>query len=284
MNRRLLAALFVGVFAAGTLSAAGAQARPAASPQPQTTVAPPIDERSARDTHQRLQELLRDYPPSLGRVLQLDPTLLTNQEYLAPYPALATFISQHPDVVHHAAFYLGQPDYGGREDVRSQTVRIFGDVMSYAFVFLGFVAFFTTIGWLSRLIVDHRRWLRATRTQTEVHAKLFDRLTSNEELLAYVQTPSGQRFLQSAPVLLDAGPRAMGAPIGRILWSVQAGVILAVVGIGLLFAKRNAIEELSGALNIVAILIVALGVGFSISAAVAYAMSLRLGLLEPPKP
>ena len=114
MNRRSLAALFVGVFAAGTLSA-GAQPRPpAASPQPQTTVAPPIDERSARDTQQRLQELLRDYPPSLGRVLQLDPTLLTNQEYLAPYPALAAFISQHPDVVHHAAFYLGQPDYGGK--------------------------------------------------------------------------------------------------------------------------------------------------------------------------
>jgi hypothetical protein len=156
--------------------------------------------------------------------------------------------------------------------------------MSYAFTFLGFVAFFTTIGWLSRLIVDHRRWLRATRTQTDVHAKLFDRLTSNEELLAYIQTPSGQRFLQSAPVMLDAGPRAIGAPVGRILWSVQAGIILAVVGIGLLFAKRNAIEELSGPLNIVAILIVALGVGFSISAAVAYAMSQRLGLLEPPKP
>ena len=284
MNRRLLAALFVGVFAAGTLSAAGAQPRPAASPQPQTTVAPPTDERSARDTQQRLQELLRDYPPSLGRVLQLDPTLLTNQEYLAPYPALAAFISQHPDVVHHAAFYLGQPDYGGQEDARSRTVRIFGDVMSYAFIFLGFVAFFTTIGWLSRLIVDHRRWLRATKTQTDVHAKLFDRLTSNEELVAYIQTPSGQRFLQSAPVLLDAGPRAIGAPIGRILWSVQAGIVLAVVGIGLWFARSNAIEELSGPLNIVAILIVALGVGFAISAAVAYAMSQRLGLLEPPKP
>jgi hypothetical protein len=284
MNRTLLAALFVGLFAAGTLRAAGAQPRPVASPQPQTTVATPIDERNARDTQQRLQELLRDYPPSLVRVLQLDPTLLTNPEYLAPYPALAVFIGQHPDVIHHAAFYLGQPDYGGREDVRSQTVRIFGDVMSYLFVFLGFVAFFTTIGWLSRLVVDHRRWLRATKTQTDVHAKLFDRLTSNEELLAYIQTPSGQRFLQSAPVMLDAGPRAIGAPIGRILWSVQAGIVLAVMGIGLWFAKRSAIEELSGPLNIVAILIVALGVGFSISAGVAYAMSQRLGLLEPPKP
>jgi hypothetical protein len=285
MNRRLLAALFVGLFAGRSVSTAGAQPRIPAV-QPPTAVAAPIDERNARDTQQRLQQLLREYPPSLGRVLQLDPTLLTNQDYLAPYPALATFIGQHPDIVHHAAFYLGQPDRNdqGQEDSRSRAVRIFGDVMSYLFTFLGFVAFFTTIGWLSRLIVDHRRWLRASKTQTDVHAKLFDRLTSNEELLAYIQTPAGQRFLQSAPVPLDAGPRSIGAPIGRILWSVQAGIVLAVVGLGLYVAKANAIEELSGPLNIVAILIVALGVGFAISAAVAYAMSQRLGLLEPPKP
>lgn len=286
MNRRLLAALFVGLFAGGTLSAAGAQQppRPAVPAQAQTAAAPPIDEQSARDTQQRLQQLLRDYPPSLGRVLQLDPTLLANQDYLAPYPTLATFIAQHPDVVHHAAFYLGQPDYQDQEDARSRAIRMFGEVMGGAFVLCGFIAFFVTVGWLGRLIVDHRRWLRATKTQTDVHAKLFDRLTSNEELLAYIHTPSGQRFLQSAPIPLDAGPRAIGAPISRILWSVQAGIVLAVVGIGLWFAKSNAIEELSGPLNIIAILIVALGVGFAISAAVAYAMSLRLGLLEPPKP
>jgi hypothetical protein len=266
-----------------TLSAAEAQPRPAAAAQPQAAPAPPIDERSARDTQQRLQELLRNYPPSLARVLQLDPALLTNEEYLAPYPALAAFVAQHPDIVHHAAFYLGQPDYRGEEDAQSRSVRVFGQVMGFAFFLCGFIAFLTTVGWLARLLVDHRRWLRATKTQTDVHAKLFDRLTSNEELLGYIQTPSGQRFLQSAPLPVDAGPRAIGAPIGRILWSVQAGIVLAVVGLGLWLAKSNAIEELSGPLNIIAILIVALGVGFAISAAVAYAMSQRLGLLEPPK-
>jgi hypothetical protein len=285
MNRTFLAAVLAfSLVAVVGPTPAGAQARPAPPAQAPPAAAPPIDERSARDTQQRLQELLRDYPPSLGRVLQLDPTLLANQDYLAPYPALATFIGQHPDIVHHAAFYLGQPNYGGDEDARSRTVRVFGEVMGAAFVLCGFIAFFTTVGWLGRLIVDYRRWLRATKTQTDVHAKLFDRLTSNEELLAYIQTPSGQRFLQSAPVPLDAGPRAIGAPISRILWSVQAGIVLAVVGVGLWFAKSNAIEELTGPLNIVAILIVALGVGFAISAGVAYAISERLGLMEPPKP
>src|SRR6185295_17346505 len=126
-----------GLSGTGPLSAApGQQPRPVPQPQPAPGVessvgrqlgpavpVAPVDERSARDTQQRLRELLRNYPPSLNRVLQLDPTLLTNQDYLAPYPALATFIVQHPDIVHHAAFYLGQPDSGGGpEDSRSRAI------------------------------------------------------------------------------------------------------------------------------------------------------------------
>jgi hypothetical protein len=278
----LLVGSLTALIAVGTPSRSQAQVAPATAVQPQAP-APPIEERNARDTQQRLQEMLRNYPPSLTRVLQLDPTLLTNDGYLAPYPTLSAFIAQHPEVVHNAAFYLGQPDRG-QEDARVVAVRVFNDTAQGFVVLLGFIAFFTTVGWLARLIVDYRRWLRATKTQTDVHAKLFDRLTSNEELISYIQTPSGQRFLQSSPAPADAGPRAIGAPVSRILWSVQVGVVLAVVGLGLWFAKGNAIEELVGPLNIVAILIVALGVGFAISAGVAYAMSLRLGLLEPPKP
>src|SRR5438105_3543370 len=120
MNRRLFAGVLAALLAAGTVSPAHAQPRATAAAQPPIAVAPPADERTARDTQQRLQELLRNYPPSLTRVLQLDPTLLMSQDYLAPYPALATFIAQHPDIVHHAAFYLGQPDYGGQEDARSR--------------------------------------------------------------------------------------------------------------------------------------------------------------------
>src|SRR5205085_2299025 len=102
---------------------------------------------------------------------------------------------------------------------------------------LGFVAFFITISWLARLLVDHRRWLRASKTQTEAQAKLFDRLTSNEDLLTYIQSPAGARFLQAAPMPLEAETRSVAAPISRILWSVQAGIILAVVGAGMWFAK-----------------------------------------------
>ena len=42
----------------------------------------PVDDSNAQDTQRRLQELLKQYPPSLRAVLALDPTLLTNEGYL----------------------------------------------------------------------------------------------------------------------------------------------------------------------------------------------------------
>ena len=99
--------------------------------QPQRLEVAPVDERSAQDTRQRLNEILRDYPPSLTQVLRLDPTLLNSADYLAPYPALAAYIAQHPEVSRHPAFYLGQPDFNNnnQEDARSRAIREFGDVM-----------------------------------------------------------------------------------------------------------------------------------------------------------
>jgi hypothetical protein len=296
MNRLFLASLLAAVVVLATPGAAGAQPRlgrgglprqrPVAQQPQRIDAILPADDRSARDTRQRLAEILRDYPPSLAQVLRLDPSLMTREDYLAPYPGLAAFIAQHPEVTRDPAFYLGRPpdNNGDQEGTRSLAVRTFGDVMGFAFVLSGFIAFFTLVGWLARLVVDHRRWLRATKTQTEAHSKLLDRLTSNEDLLAYIQTPAARHFLESAPMSFDSRPRAIGAPVGRILWSVQAGVVLAVLGVGLWFVKNSVIAEITGPLRLVAVLAISLGVGFALSAAVAYVLSQRLGLLEPPKP
>jgi hypothetical protein len=109
-------------------------------------------------------------------------------------------------------------------------------------------------------------------------------MTSNEDLLAYIQTPAARQFLESAPMSFDPRPRAIGAPVGRILWSVQAGVVLAALGLGLWFVKNSVLSELIAPLRLVAVLAISLGVGFALSAGVAYLLSHRLGLLEPPKP
>jgi hypothetical protein len=102
--------------------------------------------------------------------------------------------------------------------------------------------------------------------------------------MAYIQSPAGPSLLQPAPIAFDYRPRAIGAPVSRILWSVQAGVVLAVVGVGVWFVRSNVMPELYGPLNLVAVLAMSLGVGFALSAGFAYLLSQRLGLLEPPKP
>src|SRR5580765_7084366 len=81
--------------------AAGAQAQAPARPGParpaEATPAPgPVaDERNAQDTKERLREIFQQYPPSVAQVLRLDPSLLTRADYLALYPTLANFLSQH---------------------------------------------------------------------------------------------------------------------------------------------------------------------------------------------
>jgi hypothetical protein len=289
MDRKFAAiGVLSALLAAAPPRSVSAQPRPAA-PQPvqppKFETFTPIDERNAQEIRQELSQLLRDYPPSLGQVLRLDPSLLTREGYLDSYPRLAGFLAQHPDITRHPTFYLGSPDFTNPpEDARSRAIRGMVDMTESVTLLVGFLGFFTLVGWIIHLIADHRRWLRASKTQTDVHAKLFDRLTSNEDLLAYLQTPAGQQFLQSAPISVDAGPRTISAPIARILWSVQAGVVLAVVGIGLWLAKNNVMDELVDPLSVIAAIVIALGAGFALSAAIAYLLSLRLGLLETPKP
>src|SRR5688572_10800598 len=60
----------------------------------------------AGQTREELKELLSKYPPSLGRVLKLDPSLMGNDGYLTSYPALAAFLKQHPEVAKNPGFFL----------------------------------------------------------------------------------------------------------------------------------------------------------------------------------
>jgi hypothetical protein len=155
------------------------------------------------------------------------------------------------------------------------------DVMQGAFILSIFLIFIGVLAWLIRTLIDYRRWLRLSRVQTETHTKLLDRLTSNDDLLAYMQSTAGRRFLELAPISLDAASRPLGAPLNRILWSVQAGVVLALGGIGLLVVSRRTVPEVAGPVMAVGILAIAVGAGFAVSAVVAWLLSRRLGLLEP---
>ena len=166
-------------------------------------------------------------------------------------------------------------------DFRHGLLDLWREVLNGIGVFLGFGLAIGLIIWLVKTLVDYRRWNRLTRVQTDVHTKLVDRFTANEDLLAYIQSPAGAKFLESSPISLDAGPRSVGAPLGRILWSVQAGLVVTAAGIGLQVVSERVVTEVAQPLRALGVLGVALGAGFVISAVISYFISRRLGLIEP---
>lgn len=270
------------------------QERPAAQPRAEQPAAAPnpasaLTQPDARETREELQMLLQKYPPELGRILKMDPTMLQNEAYLAQYPALQAFLAAHPEIVRNPGFYLEfvRQSYDWTEpyDPKRQAVAIWRDLLEGMSVFVVMLFVGGLFAWLVRTLLDHRRWQRISRVQTEVHNKLLDRFAGTEELLAYVKTPAGQRFLEAAPIPLEGTPaRGIAAPLGRILWSVQVGVVLAVGGIGFQFISGRVIDEVAGGLWTIGVLAIAFGIGFILSGIVSYFLSRQFGLLDPAPP
>ena len=149
--------------------------------------------------------------------------------------------------------------------------------------FLGVGAFLGVVVWLVRAVIQHRRWLKASQVQADVHTKLMERMTTNEELLAYVQSPAGRRFLEAAPIQAEADAPRLGAPVGPIIWSMMAGIVLATVGVGFRLRRRYIGNDAQQAFIVVGVIILALGVGFILASVMAYLVSSRLGLF-PQRP
>src|SRR4249920_2056657 len=103
-----IALSFLLLAAAPVPGMAGQSKPPASRPAEAAPTATPALA-SAPETKERLRGILEQYPPSVGQVLRLDSSLLTRQDYLAPYPALAAYLTQHPEVAHNPVFFLGAP-------------------------------------------------------------------------------------------------------------------------------------------------------------------------------
>lgn len=275
MIRRTLALIFFALAA----SALAAQPAPTNAT---ATVTAAIDADS-RQTREEMKSLLRRYPPELGYVLKLDPTLFANQTYLANYPALANFVAQHPEVAHNPSYFLDEVTLPNEHyEPDPPGMRMWREIVGDIFGGIAFIIVTSVLVWIIKTLVDQRRWNRLSRVQTEVHSKLLERFTSNDELLAYMQTPAGKRFFESAPIAVEAGPRPMQAPISRIFWSLQAGLVLMAMGVGFdlvsLRVKGEASEALYG-LGMIGLLI---GVALTVSAGVFYVLSRKFGLWQPP--
>jgi hypothetical protein len=240
-------------------------------------------------TREQLRALLRMYPPSVADVLRLDSSLLTNPTFLATYPQLTAFLRVHPEIIHNPGYFVGQSRDEWEPGRRTGgAVNAMENMFIALIVLTGVITLLGLIGWGAKTLVDHRRWLRMSKIQTDAHTKLLDRFTANEDLLAYIQTRAGSRFLESAPFPVD-NQRPLGSPIGRILFSAQAGTVAMFAGIGLQYASQRVssspdLSDVGPFLFTVAVVVTAIGLGFLVSSGVAYVMSRHLGLLETKAP
>jgi hypothetical protein len=268
------------LFAAAIATSAFAQAPATSTATTTTATSTVVTDTDSHETREAFHATLRRYPTEVSRVLKLDPSLMTNQSYLTNYPALASFLAQHPEIAHSPAFYLDNIYTGEEQRGENSSERVWRSTMEGLSIFAVIALVTGVLTWLVRTLLEHRRWSRVSKVQAEVHSKLMDRFTANEDLLAYIQTPAGKRFLESAPIALDGAPRAVSAPVGRIMWSVQVGLVLAAAGFGLEYVSGSIEKTVSQPLFAMGVLAIAIGIGFVLSAIVSYVLSRRLGLWE----
>lgn len=161
-----------------------------------------------------------------------------------------------------------------REGRNQSMLRVLNDVGA----FLIFLTILGSLLWILRVVLDTRRWNKVARVQQEVHTKLLEKFASSQDLLAYMNTEAGKRFLESTPLEIEQRP-STPFPYGRILWSVQAGILLALLGAALLYL-RNQVPEETQFFLIFGTLTLTLGVGFVLSSGISYVLSRSFGLLE----
>jgi hypothetical protein len=278
MKQRVLIPLFLAVV--GFCSPANAQ-QPAPSPLIPTQADVLGAREDAEHTRNQFQRILDLYPRSVGEVLRRDPSLMGRADYMASYPPLAQFIAQHPEIPRNVEYFFeGYGSWGGGRRV-SPEYEALGVLLGGMAAMLAFAAVLSVLTWLVRAVIQHRRWVKASQVQADVHSKLMDRMTSNEELLAYIQSPAGRKFLEAAPIQPEAETPAHSAPVGPIIWSMMAGIVMSTVGAGFRFAANTIGDDVQKGFIAIGIIVLSLGVGFILSSIMAYLVSSRLGLFQP---
>jgi hypothetical protein len=279
-----------------------AWSQPGGAKPPAVAAAAPTDEELA-NTREQLLALLRT-TPTLTQVLETDPSLLANQDYVTRNnPLLAQFLVQHPEIARNPDFYLFAdiPWPGHRVDTLHRRIngyesrqtdgelreRFLENILLTAI----FIAGMGALLWLIRILLENRRWSRLFRLQSEVHSKLIDRFANNQELLHYMETDPGRRFLEAAPipVAFERDQRLPGG-LARILGPLQIGIVMTLFGSGLLILehslsdRQHSLSDLAGPLLVFGMVALMSGLGFIISAIVTWRISARLGLMPQNPP
>jgi hypothetical protein len=141
------------------------------------------------------------------------------------------------------------------------------------------VVLLCALAWIIRTLVESRRWTKVFTLQSEVHGKLIDRFATNQELLGYMETDAGRRFLEAAPIVTQPDSRRMPNLVSRIVATLQVGLVLTLLGGGLLSLK-NVVGDASTTMLVLGIVALMPGIGLIMSAGILWLLGKRLNLVE----
>lgn len=289
----LLAAALAGPFAAAHAAAQTRSQPPARTAPPAEAASMPIPtDQDVAATQSQLIQLLR-LSPTLTTVVAHDPSLLSDQEYVSRNnPQLAAFLSNHPEVARNPGFYLfshmkhpdGSPDEALERAIWPEMVQAPrppgpDEIVDPIAAVAAFACFLLALIWMVRVFVENRRWSRIFKLQSDVHGRLIDKFTSNQELALYMDTEAGKRFLEAAPipVSFEKEQRVPNA-LARVLTPLQIGIVLVLLGIGLLML-RHAGPDMRTPMLVLGTVVLMPGLGFIISAGITWVLAARLGLM-----
>lgn len=139
----------------------------------------------------------------------------------------------------------------------------------------GIIAVFGSLSFLVWVVIDGMRRRRQLQVVSEFHNKLLERMQTPRELSDFLDSPGGARFIDSIAM-------ERSHPAHRIMRATQVGIVLIAAGIGcrLIGVQTLAMGEGAEGFAVLGIMLLSVGAGYLVSAAVSFVLSRSFGLFD----
>jgi len=276
-NAKRSSALWAVVLAGaiwGVVGAGPARAYAQKSPAVVSAASPSDQDISSIDAQRGALDRFLDSHPEIANDVVGNPEMMSNADYLHRHPELQGFFDSHPQVKADPRAFI-TPREWRNEPRRSELNDLLSDLVPFS----AFVCVLLAVLWVLRTLLENRRWNQSFKMHEELQTKLIEKFASGQDFNAYMQSDGGRRLLEWTPRGTDTTSRGLPNPIGRIFWSLQAGLVLLLMGLGLLLLRGQMAAKDVPPLLVFGTLGVTLGAGFVLSALVSFGLSKHLGLI-----
>jgi hypothetical protein len=122
------------------------------------------------------------------------------------------------------------------------------------------IGFFAMVAFIIWAKANARQ--QTARLQADVQTKLIEKFGSATEFIQFLQSPAGRQFLEGTPRALTRH---------RIAWGISSGIVVSCLGLAFIFLALRSDPDFI----IPGIILLALGIGFFVAAAVSLKLSRR---------